>query len=343
MTTTASASVTASEADFRLIAESIPHIVWTAAPDGSTQYFNRQATTYSGSRVTAAHGWDWQTLVHPDDAERAGRAWIVSVRTQTAFHFDLRIRRFDGKYRWHAFRCLPIRDAYGAVLKWIGTATDIDDVKEMERDLRTAERQSVEKLQLLELLQSKAPVGFGFVDRDFRVMHMNETLAAANGATIASQVGRTVAELAPDMWPELEVSYRRVLDEGKAILDVEIDGPMTADPSDQRRYTTSHYPVVVDDQTIGIGIVAVDVTARRDSDEAVRFQAELLAAAGQAIVAVDPDRNVIYWNRAAEEMYGWTAAEAIGRPTVELIRREEAPNRFEMIARADAAGSEVVR
>ena len=46
----------------------------------------------------------------------------------------------------------------------------------------------------------------------------------------------------------------------------------------------------------------------------MRFQAELLAAAGQAIVAVDTNRNVIYWNRAAEEMYGWSADEAIGRP-----------------------------
>ena len=65
----------------------------------------------------------------------------------------------------------------------------------------------------------------------------------------------------------------------------------------------------------------VDITARKQAEEAVRFQAELLAAVGQAIVAVDLERTVIYWNRAAEELYGWSAAEAIGRSSVDLIPR----------------------
>jgi diguanylate cyclase (GGDEF)-like protein/PAS domain S-box-containing protein len=326
MTTTASASVTSTETGFRLIAESIPHIVWTAAPDGSTEYFNRQATTFAGARGKAAHRWDWLSLVHPDEADRACAAWRHAVATETPYKLDHRIRRFDGTYRWHAFRCLPISNGDGVLLKWIGTATDIDDAKTVEGDLRHAERQSTDTLHLLELLQSKAPVGFGFLDRDFRVMHMNETLAAANGMTVAEQLGRTVDELAPDVWPQLEASYRRVLD-GHVTRDVEIDGPMTADPADRRRYLTNHYPISVNDEIIGIGIVVVDITERKKAEEAMRFQTDLLAAAGQAIVAVDTDRNVIYWNRAAEEMYGWTAAEAIGRPTLELIRRVEAPDR----------------
>ena len=56
MTTVASISALHTEADFRLIAESIPHIVWISAPDGSTVYFNRQATKFAGSRIEAAYG-----------------------------------------------------------------------------------------------------------------------------------------------------------------------------------------------------------------------------------------------------------------------------------------------
>jgi diguanylate cyclase (GGDEF)-like protein/PAS domain S-box-containing protein len=327
MTTTASASQRASEADFRLIAESIPHLVWTAAPGGSTEYFNQQATAYAGSRVDMIRGWNWLSLVHPDESDDARIAWRQAARTQTPYRSDHRLRRFDGVYRWHVLRCIPVRDLHGALVKWIGTATDIDDAKQVEADLRLSERHSAETLRLLEMLQSRAPVGIGFVDRDFRVMHMNETLAAANGSTVAEQIGRTVADLAPDMWPELERSYRKVLDDGQAILDVEIDGPMTTDPANRRRYVTSHYPVSLEDKIIGIGIIAVDITARTHADEATQFQAELLAAAGQAIVAVNLEWNVIYWNRAAEEMYGWSAAEAIGRPSVELIHREEGPDR----------------
>ncbi|HEX3087629.1 MAG TPA: PAS domain S-box protein, partial [Ilumatobacteraceae bacterium] len=321
----ASASAIATEAGFGLIAESIPHIVWTATPDGTTTYFNRRATTYAGSRTEAAHSWDWLSLVHRDDAERADAAWTRSLCTHTACSIDIRIRRFDGRFRWHAFRCVPIRDEHNSLVKWIGTATDIDDAKVVEGDLRHTERQTTETLQLLELLQSKAPVGFGFLDREFRVLHMNETLAAANGMTVAEQLGRTVEELAPDVWPQLEASYRQVLEAGLPALDVEIDGPMTADPADRRRYTASHYPIEIDDEIIGIGIVAVDITIRQRADEVLRFQSALLAAAGQAIVAVNTQRDVIYWNRAAEELYGWTAAEAIGRPTLELIRRVEEP------------------
>ncbi|HEX2786121.1 MAG TPA: PAS domain-containing protein, partial [Ilumatobacteraceae bacterium] len=254
MTMTGAASVTASEAGFRLIAESIPHIVWTAAPDGSTEYFNRQATTYAGSRVKTTYGWDWLALVHPDDADQASSTWKLAVRTHTPYHLDLRIRRSDGKYRWHAFHCLPIRDADGALLKWICTATDIDDAKVVEGDLRCAERRSAEQLQLLELLPSKAPVGFGFIDREFRIRHMNESLAAASGGTASAQIGRTIQEVVPEMWPTLEQSYRHVLEEGQATIDVEIDGPSTVDPADRHRYLTSHYPVALKGEIIGIGI-----------------------------------------------------------------------------------------
>ena len=328
MTTTVSASATSSERGFRLIAESIPHIVWTLSPDGSTAYVNRQATMYAGSRASQIHGWDWLSLTHPDDADEARVAWELAVLAENSCNLDVRLRRFDGTYRWHALHCAPIRDADRVLIEWIGTATDIDDARRREDALHRAERHSSETLQLLELLQSKAPVGFGFVDRNFKMMHLNETLArAASGLTVAELLGRSVADIVPEMWPELEVSYRRVLDEGLEILNVRIDGPSTPDPADRHRYLTSHYPVSLDGEIIGIGLVVVDITARTHTDEALRFQAELLAAAGQAIVAVDVNRIVIYWNRAAEEMYGWSTEEAIGRPSVELIPRAEAPDR----------------
>jgi diguanylate cyclase (GGDEF)-like protein/PAS domain S-box-containing protein len=338
MTTTASASATATEAGFRLIAESIPHIVWTAAPDGATEYVNRQATTFAGSRVKAAHRWDWLSLVHPDESDAARESWNHAVATHAPYTRDLRIRRSDGAFRWHAFRCMPIRNAEGHLVKWICTATDVDDARTIEADLRVAERKSSETLHLLEMLQSKAPVGFGFLDRDFRVLHVNDTLAAANGMTVAEMLGRTVGELAPDVWPQLEASYRRVLD-GHTSHDVEIDGPMMPDPADRRRYLTNHYPISVDDEVIGIGLVVVDITARKKADEAMRFQTDLLAAAGQAIVAVDTDRVVIYWNRAAEQMFGWSAAEAIGRPTLEVIRRVEDPDQAAMMRETMLANS----
>ena len=131
------------EADLRLIAESIPHIVWMAAADGSSTYLNRQGSTYAG-RTLDANAPDWIALLHPDDAGAATRAWEHASRTQTPYRLDYRIRRFDGEYRWHAFRGLPIRDDHGAVVKWIGTATDIDDERRSGAVRRVADRQSAE-------------------------------------------------------------------------------------------------------------------------------------------------------------------------------------------------------
>jgi PAS domain S-box-containing protein len=136
------------DSDLRFITESIPHIVWMAAPDGSTEYFNRQGTTYSGWPPEANCGWDWVSLVHPDDAIRARLAWGHATRTQTPFRLDYRIRRFDGEYRSHTFRALPFIDDRGALFKWIGTATDIEDIKRSEAGLRLAYRKTAETLRV---------------------------------------------------------------------------------------------------------------------------------------------------------------------------------------------------
>ena len=70
-----SAVVEGGRVDFELIAESIPHIVWEAGPDGSTEYFNRFGTMFTGLPPEANYGWGWLSLIHPEDVERAQREW----------------------------------------------------------------------------------------------------------------------------------------------------------------------------------------------------------------------------------------------------------------------------
>ena len=69
------------------------------------------------------------------------RAWKHAIRRRTDFHVDCRIRRWDGVYRWHAFSALPVCDEFGVVVKWIGTAVDVDDEKAMQADLEFARAQ----------------------------------------------------------------------------------------------------------------------------------------------------------------------------------------------------------
>jgi len=137
-----------------------------AAPDGTTQYFNRQGMVYAGFPTADAEPVaDWKSLIHPDDVERVRAAWHHATHTNTPYHVDYRVRRHDGQYRWHAIRGLPTRDASGVVIRWIGTATDIDDAKRMEADLHIAEHETAEALTMLETLLARAPVGFAIIDR----------------------------------------------------------------------------------------------------------------------------------------------------------------------------------
>jgi PAS domain-containing protein len=185
---------------------------------------------YTGRTGQAAPS-DLSVVIHPDDFERAVAAWARAVRRRSLLELDCRVRRFDGVYRWHALRALPVCSSSGAVIKWIGTATDIDDAKVLEADLGHANRRAAGTAALLDALQSNAPIGLGFVDRDFRRVRVNETLASFHGSTVAEQVGRRVPDLVPEFWSQLESLYENVLDTGEAIVDVEVVGPAVDDPT----------------------------------------------------------------------------------------------------------------
>jgi PAS domain S-box-containing protein len=68
--------------------------------------------------------------------------------------------------------------------------------------------------------------------------------------------------------------------------------------------------------------VQEDITERKRAEEAIRFQAHLLSTVEQAVIATDPRGTITYWNRFAERLYGWSAAEAIGRNVIEITPAE---------------------
>jgi PAS domain S-box-containing protein len=83
---------------------------------------------------------------------------------------------------------------------------------------------------------------------------------------------------------------------------------------------------------------AGDITGHKSAEEQIRFQARLLDAVGQAIIATDPQGRIIYWNRAAEELYGGSKEEVTGRPIVEVTPSQEMLERAEEIMSELRAG-----
>jgi PAS domain S-box-containing protein len=129
--------LSASEQRYRYLADSMPQIVWTARPDGHLDYYNRRWFEYSGSTLERSEGWAWQPGVHAEDLERCLELWTKALESGEAFEIEYRIRRAsDGVYRWHLGRAVPMRDDGGQIIRWFGTATDIDDRKRAEDSLR---------------------------------------------------------------------------------------------------------------------------------------------------------------------------------------------------------------
>jgi PAS domain S-box-containing protein len=128
-----------SNAQLRFIMESMPQKISTAQPNGSIDYFNPQCTEFTGLSFDELMGWGWTAIIHPDDVDEHVRVWRKSIQTGEMFEFESRFRRFDGEYRWHFSRALPMRDSAGKIVMWVGSNTDIHDIKLAEAAMQISE------------------------------------------------------------------------------------------------------------------------------------------------------------------------------------------------------------
>ena len=135
-----------SEARFRTLTESVPQLVWTCQPDGACDFLSRQWIEYTGCPAEKQFNYGWAEHLHPDDRERVTNAWRAAVSTGDPYDVEFRIRRADGVYRWFKTRAVPLRDAAGEIVKWIGSNTDMEDYKRSEQHLHT----QLERLNLLD-------------------------------------------------------------------------------------------------------------------------------------------------------------------------------------------------
>jgi PAS domain S-box-containing protein len=125
--------------ELSLIIETIPGLVWCAAPDGELNYLNQRILNYTGTSPAEWAHDGWTRFLHPDDAEPAAHAWSRAVATGQPHDIQCRIRRSDGVYRWFRVLGQSARDSAGGVARWYGFLIDIDDRKNMEEALRNSE------------------------------------------------------------------------------------------------------------------------------------------------------------------------------------------------------------
>ncbi|GAA2582363.1 hypothetical protein GCM10010399_10190 [Dactylosporangium fulvum] len=315
------AGLVISENDLHFFADAIPHIMWVVTPGGSTTYVNRWGLEYTGLSPDADLDRSWEVVLSSDDARRVHTAWQEASRTGDPFELACRVRRADGRRRWHSFRGQPVRRPDGRTIWWVGTATDIDDQTMLQESLRRSDQQTAETLTLLETIQSAAPVGLGFVDHEFRFVRANESLASMIDLPPAQLIDHPVAELVPALWPQIGPYFRRVLDAGEAVRCVEVTGQTAAGPDRVRFWLASYYPVRVEGEVIGVGLVVIDITERKQAEA---FRSVVMETMADGLYTLDDQGRVTSVNRAASELLGWTEAELLGRKFHHVVHYQHA-------------------
>jgi PAS domain S-box-containing protein len=124
---------------YRTLADTIPHIVWSARADGHDDYGNRRLYEYTGLIEAELAGRGWESIVHPDDLERCRARWRQALSRGERFEIEYRLRRRDGAYLWHLGAAEPVREG-GRIVRWFGTCTEIEARKHAERLLEQSRR-----------------------------------------------------------------------------------------------------------------------------------------------------------------------------------------------------------
>jgi PAS domain S-box-containing protein len=127
------------DANFQAVTRIMPNQLWTARPDGAVDWVNERASEYFGISDLKNDGERWLETVHPDDRASSGLAYQTAIQTGTPYETEFRARRHDGAWRWFLARAIPVRDADGAIVRWVGTNTDIHERK-LAEDANTRDR-----------------------------------------------------------------------------------------------------------------------------------------------------------------------------------------------------------
>ncbi|MGA6984838.1 MAG: sigma-54-dependent Fis family transcriptional regulator [Terriglobales bacterium] len=130
-----------SERKLRQVIDTIPTLAWCNLPDGSNEFLNKRWHEYTGLSPEESHGWGWQSAIHPDDRASLLEKWRGLLGSGEPGEMEARLRRHDGVFRWFLMRVEPLRDETGKIVRWYGTCTDIETLKQTEAKLREDERE----------------------------------------------------------------------------------------------------------------------------------------------------------------------------------------------------------
>ncbi len=143
-----------SEQRFRNLAETLPQLVWVTDEKGNQSYVSSRWEEYTG--IQPHNEETWRAIVHPDDFESTGKAWLHSLETGQKYKHEMRLKSKAGQYRWHAVNSEPVKEEGSRIVKWVGAFTDIHTEKSFAQELESqVENRTRELERVNESLEQK--------------------------------------------------------------------------------------------------------------------------------------------------------------------------------------------
>ncbi len=301
----------ASERRFHALVESSALIVWTADATGFVTEQSQAWERFTGQTPEQSSGWGWTHAIHPDDLPRIAPLWRTALAHQTSIDLEYRLRRLDGVYRWFSIHCVPVFDAAGAFVEWVGSSTDIEDRKQAEAARRTSDLHYATLLDHL-------PTAAYTCDAEGHIAYFNEHAATLWGRAprlhddadrFCGSLRLYTAEGAP--LPHADSVMARCLRDGHEYAGEE---KIVERPDGTRRTVLASATPLRDETGAVTGAVNVlmDITERTAHGRALRQSEERYHLVGQAthdaIWDYDIAADRVRWTPAIADHFGWTEA-----------------------------------
>ena len=296
-----------SEEHFRLIANAAPVLLWMSNVEGQRTWFNAGWLAFVGQTLENEIGDGWEANVHPNDREHLNRTCTAAFQQRQPFEAEFRLRRHDGLYRTVLEKGIPITGRQSDFHGYIGTAIDVTD-----------QREAAAAQGYLAAIVSSADEAIISKNLDGIIQWCNDAAVQLFGYSASDLVGTPVRRLIP---PELQSEEDAILERLRRGERVEHFETVRL-TKDGRRIEVALTVSPVRDASgtiIGASKIARDITGLRQAAAAQAFLAAIVESSDDAIIAKDLNGIIQSCNASAERVFGYPAAELIGRPVRILI------------------------
>lgn len=261
-------------------------IVWTTDSNGLFSTPQKSWERFTGQTWEEHQGMGWVNAIHEEDRASIRRRWNESVTSGSKHQVSGRIWN-QNTHTFHTFvaEAVPVRNADGSIREWVGTVSDIEEQHQAEANLGIAQSEIAKQKRELELIYEAAPVGMSLIDREFRFLRINDTLATINGYSREQHIGRRADELLSGLNDQLVPIYNRVFETSAPVLNVEIVGktPATDEP---RTWLASYFPLKLenakDSPVTAVSAIVQDITERKRQEERLRTSEQMALAANRS-------------------------------------------------------------